>query len=182
MASEDDTVRRAIAGSREAFAELYDLYARPVLLFLAARLPAREDAEDALQTTFLSAWAALPGLRKPNRFAPWLFRVARSRARDLARRPALRPRPLHDAQDLIGPRREEPAEADRLRALVAKLRPDTRAVVLLRAVEGWSAEEVGRAMGLSASTVRRRYARTLEHLRESLEPGARRVAAERIES
>jgi RNA polymerase sigma-70 factor (ECF subfamily) len=167
---EVDLVRRAVAGCENAFAELFDRFSRPVLLFLAARLPSRDEAEDAVQATFLAAWSALPRLRRPERFAPWLFRIARNKARDAARRRELRPVPIRvDDPAPVAP--EELREADRIHRLLGKLRPETRTLVLLRAVEGWSAEEVGRALGLSASTVRRRYARSLEHLRRALTEG-----------
>ena len=170
MGFEADTVRRAIDGSGTAFASLYDAYARPAFLFLLARLPSREDAEDALQATFLAAWSALPRLRRPETFPAWLFRIARNKARDALRRRTLRPVLLRDEDDPADPRAtDEPAAVDRLRALVDGLRPETRTIVLLRAVEGWSTVAVARALGRGASTVRRRYAGALRHLRSSLE-------------
>jgi RNA polymerase sigma-70 factor (ECF subfamily) len=162
-------VRRAIRGDRAAFARLYETYSRAVFLDLVARLRRREDAEDALQAAFLAAWTNLPRLTRPSRFVPWLFRIARNKARDLARRERLRiVRPLGEEVDLIAPAGDEPADIGLLKELVAALRADSRAIVLLRAVEGWSAEEVAAARGWSASTVRRKYARAMEHLRAGL--------------
>ena len=80
---EKSDVGRAMGGDRAAFARLYERYGRPVFLDLVARLRVREDAEDALQLTFLSAWSALPRLRHPERFVGWLFRIGRNKARDL---------------------------------------------------------------------------------------------------
>ena len=162
-----EDVRAAAGGDRVAFGRLYDRWSRAVFLDLVARLRTREDAEDALQRTWLDAWRGLPGLADPARFVPWLFRIARNRARDLRRRRT--PRLLGEPEELIAPESRVHPDSDRVRALVAELRPDTRAVVLLRAVEGWSAEEVAAARGWSASTVRRRYARALRHLRAGLE-------------
>jgi RNA polymerase sigma-70 factor (ECF subfamily) len=171
---EPDRVLRAIAGDTDAFASLYDAYARPMFLFLRARLPSREDAEDALQAVFLSAWSALPRLRDPGRFAGWLFRIARNSARDVVRRRTLRPVLLRDDDEPVATPDEEDDEAERVRTLLERLRPETRSIVLLRAVEGWSTREVARALGRGESTVRRRYAAALRHLEESLAPGARR--------
>ncbi len=170
-------VARAKRGDREAFSGLYAQVGHGVFLFLAGLLRRRDDAEDALQAAFLNAWAHLPELRREERFLPWLFRIARNAARDAARREARWPQPLADrGEDLVGP--EDPGGAeggaphDDVRRLVADLKPDTRALVLLRAVEGWSAEEVGVALRMSAATVRRRYARALEHLRTRLSEGS----------
>ena len=162
-------VRKARRGDRAAFARLYERYSRAVFLDLVARLRWREDAEDALQATFLAAWIHLPRLRAAERFLPWLFRIARNKARDQGRRERLRlVRPLGEEADLVAPAGGEPAEVELVKELVARLRPESRAILLLRAVEGWNAEEVAAARGWSASTVRRKYARALEHLRAGL--------------
>ncbi|MHC4550387.1 MAG: RNA polymerase sigma factor [Planctomycetota bacterium] len=167
MASEAE-VRDAIRGDRNAFARLYRRHARAVFVDLAARLRRSEDAEDALQATFLAAWRKLPRLREPARFVPWLFRIARNKARDQLRRDRARPVLLRRSKDLIAPAAGDPPEVEALRGLMSGLRPETRAIVLLRALEGWSATEVAAAHGLSASTVRRRYAKALAHLRAAL--------------
>lgn len=167
MAGDADVVA-ARQGDREAFARLYRRYARPVFLDLAARVRRTQDAEDALQATFLAAWVHLPRLRRAKRFVPWLFRIARNQARDRLRR---EPRLvlLGGGEDLVAPAAADGPEVAALRRLMAGLRPKTRATVLLRVLEGWSAEEVARAHGVSASTVRRRYAKAIEHLRKGLE-------------
>lgn len=139
-----------------------------MFLDLVARLRRREDAEDALQATFLSAWTQLPRLRRPERFVAWLFRIARNQARDLSRRAHPRPVLVGGGEDLIDPGVAAPPEVESLRTLMAGLKPETRAVVLLRAVEGWSTAEVAAAHGVSPSTIRRRYAKALKHLRAAL--------------
>lgn len=159
------TVERAKGGDRAAFEEIYRAFSRPLFLYLAACLRRREDAEDAFQAAFLSAWRHLPSLADAERFSPWLFRIARNAARDATRRRRLRPSPLGPAEDLIAGGAEPSASASEVPRLLADLHPETRALVLLRAVEGWSAEEVGAAFSWSAATVRRRYARALELLK-----------------
>jgi RNA polymerase sigma factor (sigma-70 family) len=163
-------VRAAARGDREAFAALYARWSSPVLAFLVGRLGRREDAEDALQAAFLDAWRNLPRLRRPSRFVRWLFRIARSRAADLDRRRRLGLVALGAEEgEPAAPAPEEDADSDRVRMIVKGLRPRTRTVLLLRTVKGMSAEEVGQALGLSASTIRREHARALEHLRVALE-------------
>jgi len=160
-------VGRARGGDRDAFGRIYERLSRPVLLHLTVLLGRVDDAEDALQAAFLRAWTGLPRLREPARFTPWLFRVARNTALDMARRRKREPMPSGGSWDGLAVA-GEPAEGDVRRAVEA-LRPATRSLVLLRAVQGWSAEEVAEAFGLHAATVRRRYARALEHLRTRLE-------------
>ena len=66
----DRDVTAARSGDREAFARLYARYARPVFLELVARVRRSQDAEDALQATFLAAWINLPRLRRPGHERP----------------------------------------------------------------------------------------------------------------
>lgn len=157
-----------MGGDHEAFTRLYRRYARPVFLELVARLRRRHDAEDVLQQTFVTAWRALPRLRKPDRFVPWLFRIARNKARDHMRRDGARGLRLHDVDLLAAVGDDTQPRIDAVRDLVAGLKPRSRTIVLLRAVEGWSAEEVARSQRMSVSTVRRHYNRALAQLRESL--------------
>jgi RNA polymerase sigma factor (sigma-70 family) len=164
MNSEIELVRQAAGGGRKAFAELYDRYARPVFLTLVGLLRTREDAEDAFQASFLAAWRKLPTLRRLDRIRPWLFRIARNQARDAARRQLARPAGELRGEDLI--HADDGVGADEeLESMVAGLTPTTRALVLLLAVHGYTAEEAALATGQSASTVRRRYARAIRHLR-----------------
>jgi len=174
MSALNGTVLQAAEGDREAFSRLYDTFSRPVFLTLVGILRTREDAEDALQAAFLAVWERLPTLRRPERFVPWLFRIARNKARDTARR--RRHRLLSDSpvEDLIDPGLGAAAR-DGLDRALASLKPHTRALVLLRVVQSWCAEEVAKAIGQSPATVRRRYARALDHLRSRLEDGDHHV-------
>ncbi len=152
-------VEAARRGDRAAFAALYDATHRSVYLYALAILGHAEDAEDTTHAAYLKAWADLPSLRDADRFAPWLFRIARNAARDLLRRG--RPHaPLPDGL---------PARADRearpLADLLDGLDADTRALVVLRHGLGFDVEHVATLLDTSAPTVRRRLARAVEHLR-----------------
>ena len=72
---DDQLVRRAARGDAEAF----DALARDRIdrLFAIAFRILRDhhDAEDAVQQALWTAWADLPGLREPERFDAWLYRL-----------------------------------------------------------------------------------------------------------
>ena len=73
---EAELVRRAQAGDRAAFDRLAGRY-RPALRAMAfLRTSDREAADDLTQETLARAWEALPTLRDPNAFLPWLKTVA----------------------------------------------------------------------------------------------------------
>ncbi|MGN1003518.1 MAG: RNA polymerase sigma factor [Oscillospiraceae bacterium] len=77
---------KAQAGDSDALARLYeDMYKR--VYYLALRLTNNpEDAEDAAQEAFLSAFGALAGLENPNAFEGWLFQITANKCRNILRK------------------------------------------------------------------------------------------------
>ena len=75
-------VSQAGQGDTQAFALLYRRYVANVYEFSYHRLGSREAAEDATQTTFLRAYGSLKNCRDGDRFAGWLFAIARNVVND----------------------------------------------------------------------------------------------------
>jgi RNA polymerase sigma-70 factor (ECF subfamily) len=69
-------VSAAMAGSRSAFSELFELYYRSILRRTLAITKNRADAEDALQETFLKAYSCLHQFQGRASFYTWLQRIA----------------------------------------------------------------------------------------------------------
>lgn len=166
-------------------AELYRRHARRVLAYCRSRLARREDAEDAVQTTFLHA---VDGLRKgvaPSVEIAWLLGIARNvclaRLESAGRRGRLEL--VCDPIDLE--RSEAPSSArDELFGLedaLARLPEQQRRAVLLRDWRGLSYEEVAAQLGVTlanAETLIFRGRRTLaELLREEPAATRRRLAS-----
>lgn len=78
-----EQVRLAQQGDPEAQAALYEaMYKR--VYYLAFRMTrSAEDAEDAVQEAFLSAFRALPNLADPNAFEGWLFQITANKCRNV---------------------------------------------------------------------------------------------------
>ena len=128
-----------------------------------AILGSRQEAEDAVQDTFLAFWEKAPeGLRDEG---AWLMRVlvnnCRSRLRTSRRRETL---PLWE--ELPAPEPEERALWEELRALP----PQDRAAIHLFYYEGFSTQEIARILKCRPGTVRSRLSRARERLRELLDP------------
>lgn len=81
-----ETIRLAQKGGAEAFAELYLAFAGRVRSYIFGLVRHDEDAAEATQQTFLQAFRALPGLRRPELFPAWLLAIARNEALAVLRR------------------------------------------------------------------------------------------------
>src|SRR2546421_38315 len=78
-------LRRAAQGEQEAFRELTDPYRRELQFHCYRILGSRQDAEDALQETLLSAWRGLSGYEGTASLRAWLYRIATNRCLDALR-------------------------------------------------------------------------------------------------
>lgn len=77
--------RLAHQGDRDAFAALVDLHQQGAWRVAMAALGRPEDAEDAAQEAFISAWHNLASLRDEDRFRPWLMSIVWRKALDRRR-------------------------------------------------------------------------------------------------
>jgi RNA polymerase sigma-70 factor, ECF subfamily len=157
-------VLAARAGSREAFGELYERYARMVHGILIARVP-RSQVEDLLQDVFLLAQRRLGSLREPARFGGWLAMIARNRATDFHRRSLVT---VELPEDLPGPGSNHEAEALSVLRLVQTLPEAYRETLVLRLVEGMTGPEIAARTGMTDGSVRVNLHRGMKLLREKL--------------
>jgi len=85
-ASDDGLARMVAAGNEEAFAALYDRYHQRLYRYCRSMLGKDEDAQDALQSTFAGAYAALAQGRRDAPMRPWLYRIAHNESVSVMRR------------------------------------------------------------------------------------------------
>ena len=171
-ASDSAIVRRVLDGDTEAFAVLVTRY-HPACVRLATHaLGTREDAEDAVQETFLRAYRHLGRYEERERFTGWLFRILVNQCRTtLARR---RRGETHVAEGAGEPASwdedvAEGAERDEmLRTALARLHPLQREAVLLRFSADLSYEEMAAATGAGVSALKMRVKRACAQLRAML--------------
>jgi RNA polymerase sigma-70 factor (ECF subfamily) len=167
------TVRLAAAGDEVAFARIVAAHRDEMVRVAFVVCGDRDLAQDAAQAALWIAWRRLPGLRDPDRLRPWLLKVTINEGRQLMRRRrrvALMELDETVASGAVSGSRDTLAEMDLARAL-AGLGAEDRAIVALRFVADLDSSEIGPIVGLSASGVRSRLARTLERLRRELADG-----------
>ncbi len=177
-------LRRGEEGAYERMVRLY----LPRLLGVARRvLSTEEDAREAVQDAFLSAFKGLASFDGHSRLGTWLHRVAVNAAlmklRGKRRRPeqsldTLLPRFLDDGHQ-ADPPAPWPARADeilereevraRVRQAIDELPEIYRTVLLLRDIEEMDTEEAARALGVSIGVVKTRLHRARLALRALLD-------------
>ena len=164
-------VARTLEGDLEAYAALMARYRDGFGRYALHMLGNREDAQEAMQDSFVRAYRALKDCREPHRFGAWLFRIVVNRCRTLRRRLLRYHRfdaELPDEVPTVDPApaafewREEIARA------LARLRPHYREAFLLRYVEGLDYAEMSRVTGAKEAALRMRVKRAGDQLRELL--------------
>ena len=179
----EQTLARARAGDEDAFRELTDPYRRELQLHVYRIVGSAQDAEDLLQETLLAAWRGLERFEGRASVRAWLYRIATNRSLDALRasRAARRsyqrmtepPEPTRRAEpiwlepypDVLlegipdhapGPAaRYETKEAIALAFIVGlqHLPPQQRAVLVLRDVLGFRADEVAEMLDTTEASV-----------------------------
>lgn len=161
-------VRAVLAGDKAAYENLYDRYApliRAVCYDTAGNLA---DAQDLAQDVFMRAYENMDQLRYPDRFGKWLVGIARLRCREWLRR-NLRGQDkrveLSEAQIAV----PDPPDDDRiemLRKMIATLPEKERLALHTFYLQGKSADNARRVMGLSRSGYYRILERARKHLKQ----------------
>ena len=91
VAREEDLLLAARSGSHAAFGELQKIHSHRLYKRIYSITRNQEDAEDALQDTFLSAFVALPSFQGRSKFSTWLTRIGINSALTILRRRRRRP-------------------------------------------------------------------------------------------
>lgn len=167
-ATEQELIRQAVAGSADARAELFRRHVTRAWRSALLVTGSHAHADDATQDGFIAAFAALDRFDDSRPFAPWVGRIVVNRALDIARRDA---RTASGTGDHPAPVRapDDPADRSLVRAALATLDADQRAVVALRFWLDLSGPEIAHALQIPLGTVRSRLARALEALRTTME-------------
>jgi RNA polymerase sigma-70 factor (ECF subfamily) len=169
---------RESAATDEA-ALLYQRYARQLQGFCRARLSSREEAEDAVQHTFLNAYRSLRSGTRPRAEAAWMFAIAANVCRE-RRRSAWRRSRIEVVSDdgLVGDRAAPEHSHEELTGVadaLAELTPNQRRAILMREWQGLSYREIANQLSLTEGAVETLLFRARRSLASKLDRSRGRV-------
>ncbi|MEZ0492664.1 RNA polymerase sigma factor ShbA [Kineococcus sp. TBRC 1896] len=179
---------RALSGEQGAVADLLAAVRRLVHRYCRAklgRLPGADHAaEDAAQEVCIAVLTALPRYKDTGRpFEAFVYRIAANKVADAQRASYRAPVPTDDVPDAAtaepGPEQLalDAFDAETVGRLLDTLPPKLREIITLRVGAGMSAEETGRALGMTAGAVRVAQHRAMQKLRKTaLEDASLQVA------
>ena len=163
-------------------ASLYSQHHQRIHAYCLGQLRDRTEADDAVQSTFLYAFALLQRGVRPRTELPWLYTIAhnvcRTRRRSLKRRMKLESAvDLHTLHDTLG--RDDPArdELDSLGTSLAELPETQRQAFLLREWRGLSYSEIALRLDLTESAVEALLFRARRTLARKLRRTTERAAS-----
>jgi RNA polymerase sigma-70 factor (ECF subfamily) len=173
-------VAAARSGSTAAFAELREIYRQRVFRRLLSMTKNREDAEDALQDTFLRAYMALHTFEERSSFYSWVTRIAINSALMILRRRRTRSEVSFDSPSEteettlnfeFKDTRPSPehiclhrqSHACMVRS-IWKLQPRLRQVIQMQMMDDYSIREIAQALNISEAAVKSRLARARARL------------------
>ena len=178
---EQKWISAAQKGDQDAFEALVRLYEKRVFALTSRMCRNPEDAAEAAQEAFLSAWQGLPFFRGDASFSTWLYRLASNACVDLLRRegrrqsaagPSLNDEEVQLEVPDTAPSPQEQAEQAELReqieAGLRALTPDHRQVLILREMHQLSYDEIAQTLELDVGTVKSRISRGRKQLRNFL--------------
>ncbi len=174
------------AGDFQAFEALVNRYESKVYRLAMRMLRHQQDAEDALQESFLQVYRGLKSFEGRSNFSTWLFRLATNVCLMKIRHRGTEPTGMVPLEDFL-PQHEEgnqpslqewpekPEEIlltkesrEKMMEALDQLPADYRAVFILRDIEGFSNAEAGEALGISVAAVKSRLHRARIALRGML--------------
>lgn len=150
-------------GDREAFGQLYKLYAPMVHGILLARVPF-DEVDDLVQDVFLLAFKKLHTLREDAAFGGWLAMITRNHAMNFHRHS----RPSEELTEEMAHTDSTAREVTEALCVIRSLPEAYRETLILRLVEGMTGPEIAERTGLMPDSVRVNLHRGMKMLREKL--------------
>lgn len=186
--SDHELVTRAQQGSEKAYRELLGRFQRPVFSIIYRMIRDREQAEDLAQETFVRVFNNIDRYDPRYKFSSWIFKIATNLTIDHIRRKELDTVSIDGSRNAVTAEQieatsitiaspdENPEElleakqlGEEIESAIGRLRPEYRAAILLRHVDGREYQEIAEILSLPLGTVKTYIHRGRNELREQLQ-------------
>lgn len=180
--TDEQLVALAASDDSDAFGEIVRRWERKVYSLCYGMLNNSEDAMDAAQETFISAYRNISGFRGEAKVSSWLHRIAVNQCLTKMRRTKARPEGrIEDSDEQAESNIAAPASSSPLstternesshlvRQALAALPMDLRQVVVMKEFEEMTFQEISDTLGVPLSTVKSRLYTALKQLRMRLD-------------
>jgi RNA polymerase sigma factor (sigma-70 family) len=168
----EDLILQCKAGSREAHYKLYKLYSRAMFNVCYRICGREEDAEDALQEGFISAFRSLDSYRGDATFGAWLKRIVVNKAINILKKKRHELMPEDEGWDVAEVEQEGEYKSeftvDRVKDAIQQLPDGYRSVLSLYLLEGYDHQEIAEIMNITESTSKSQLNRAKTKLKELL--------------
>ena len=175
-------VDRILTGDAKAFGELVHRHEQRVYRVALGIIGNHEDAEEAMQQTFLKIHQHLGAFQRSSKFATWMTRIAINEALQIRRRrkptvslddpqvfdEGMMPRELRDWHDDPGKIYDKQQIREIVERAIQSLPTIYREAFVVRDVQGLTSEEAAAALGIGVSALKARLLRARLMMREAL--------------
>jgi len=175
---EQNLVRMARQGDKEAFTQLYESHFDRIYRYVALKIGNRTEAEDMTQQVFVRAYESIGAYRWQGiPFSAWLFRIAHNQVVDFVRKESKKPTIMLDESLQVvsdsNPEQEVELKLEMEKVVLAarQLTKSQREVINLRFAGGLSIAEVATTMGKSEGAIKALQHSAILALRKTLMAG-----------
>lgn len=167
------TVERAKAGEKDAFAELYGHYHKELYRYAYYALRHEQDAQDAVAETVASAFAQIKKLKKAESFPMWIFKILSNQIKRKKKQYVKEHTnllPLEEVGETVEEAVIPPEDKMDLFHALQQIPEKARQIVILSVVDGFTSQEIAAILDMKPTTVRSKLSRTLKQLEQLLTP------------
>ncbi len=164
-------ILRCQMSDNDAFAKLIERYQRPLRYFISRLLDDAQASEDILQDTWLTVISRIHGLKKPEAFSIWLYRIARNKVYQRLRRKKVW---SELKENIAAPNANEEdtislEDVAKIHECLKALRPEHKEVLMLRFLEQMSYQQIAEVLSCNPGTVKSRVYYAKLALKKELE-------------
>lgn len=157
-------IRQIKDGDTEKFRLIIEKYQKRIYLYSCYLLQDKEQAEDAVQDIFIKAFRYIGSYSPTVSFSAWIHKIAYNHSVNLNKKKLRDHQMVRDVQDLYAASAAVPYKTNDIEELLEPLSFNEKYILLMRAVEEYSYEEIGHVLNISPANARKKYERIRKKL------------------